>query len=135
MIWSPGEYLRHARYLPISKANKINLSRLLANVSKEDKSHPIHNTGNAISELGSTLDDTILQDARDAVQGGGGGGDKRPIVLNYDSKTPIVLLAQVIRRIGSSFFFLFWGEPVYRRTLEQLNLRCSAPEQSLGSFL
>src|SRR3984893_1222240 len=119
------EYLRQREIPNHPKANKINLSRLLANVSKEDNSQPRHNTWERNDpNWGRRLDDTILQDARDALQ------DQLPIVLNYRVKnTNRAVGTKLSGEIG-----YLWGEHGLPENTIQLNLRGSAG-QSLGAFL
>ncbi len=119
------EYLRQREIPNHPKANKINLSRLLANVSKEDNSQPRHNTWERNDpNWGRRLDDTILQDARDALQ------DQLPIVLNYRVKnTNRAVGTKLSGEIG-----YLWGEQGLPENTIQLNLRGSAG-QSLGAFL
>jgi glutamate synthase domain-containing protein 3 len=118
------EYLRQREIPNHPKANKINLSRLLANVSK-DNSQPRHNTWERNDpNWGRRLDDTVLQDARDAVQ------DQLPIVLDYRVKNTN---RAVGTKLSGEIAYL-WGEQGLPENTIQLNLRGSAG-QSLGAFL
>ena len=75
------EYLRQRYIQDHWKANKVNLSRLLVNVAKDDDSQPRHNTWERNDpQPGRRLDDSILQDAREAVN------DQLPITLSYRVK-------------------------------------------------
>ena len=75
------EYLRQRFIQGHWKANKVNLSRLLVNVAKDDDSQPRHNTWERNDpQPGRRLDDSILQDAREAVN------DQLPITLSVPGK-------------------------------------------------
>jgi glutamate synthase domain-containing protein 2/glutamate synthase domain-containing protein 1/glutamate synthase domain-containing protein 3 len=119
------EYLRQ-RYLPDHpKARGINLRRLLVNVAKDDDSRPRYNTWERNDpHPGRRLDDSILQDAREAVN------DQLPITLSYRVKN-------VNRAVGTKLsgeIGYLWGEQgLPERTIE-LELKGSAG-QSLGAFL
>ena len=119
------EFLRQ-RYIENHwKANKVNLSRLLVNVAKDDDSQPRHNTWERNDpQPGRRLDDSILQDAREAVN------DQLPITLSYRVKnTNRAVGTKLSGEIG-----YLWGEQGLPEGTIELELRGSAG-QSLGAFL
>ncbi len=103
----------------------MNLSRLLVNVSKDDDSQPRYNTWERNDPpLGRRLDDSILQDAREAVN------DQLPITLSYRVKnTNRAVGTKLSGEIG-----YLWGEQGLPEGTIELDLRGSAG-QSLGAFL
>ena len=119
------EYLRQRQVPDHWKANKLNLSRLLVNVAKDDDSRPRHNTWERNDPPpGRRLDDSILQDAREAVN------DQLPITLSYRVKS-------VNRAVGTKLsgeIGYLWGEQGLPEGTIELELRGSAG-QSLGAFL
>jgi glutamate synthase domain-containing protein 2/glutamate synthase domain-containing protein 1/glutamate synthase domain-containing protein 3 len=118
------EYLRQ-RQTDHWKANKLNLSRLLVNVAKDDDSQPRYNTWERNDpQPGRRLDDSILQDAREAVN------DQLPITLSYRVKnTNRAVGTKLSGEIG-----YLWGEQGLPEGTIELELRGSAG-QSLGAFL
>ncbi|HZC59298.1 MAG TPA: glutamate synthase large subunit, partial [Chthoniobacterales bacterium] len=118
------EYLRQ-RQADHWKANKLNLSRLLVNVAKDDDSQPRYNTWERNDpQPGRRLDDSILQDAREAVN------DQLPITLSYRVKnTNRAVGTKLSGEIG-----YLWGEQGLPEGTIELELRGSAG-QSLGAFL
>jgi glutamate synthase (NADPH/NADH) large chain/glutamate synthase (ferredoxin) len=119
------EYLRQRQIPNHPKANKVNLSRLLVNVAKDDDPQPRHNTWERNDPpLGRRLDDSILQDAREAVN------DQLPITLSYRVKnTNRAVGTKLSGEIG-----YLWGEQGLPEGTIELDLRGSAG-QSLGAFL
>jgi len=119
------EYLRQRYIKDHWKANKVNLSRLLVNVAKDDDSQPRYNTWERNDpQLGRRLDDSILQDAREAVN------DQLPIALSYRVKnTNRAVGTKLSGEIG-----YLWGEQGLPEGTIELELRGSAG-QSLGAFL
>ncbi len=119
------EYLRQRYVQDHWKANKVNLSRLLVNVAKDDDSQPRHNTWERNDpQPGRRLDDSILQDAREAVN------DQLPITLSYRVKnTNRAVGTKLSGEIG-----YLWGEQGLPEGTIELELRGSAG-QSLGAFL
>jgi glutamate synthase domain-containing protein 2/glutamate synthase domain-containing protein 1/glutamate synthase domain-containing protein 3 len=119
------EYLRQRYVRDHWKANKVNLSPLLANVAKDDDSQPRHNTWERNDpQIGRRLDDSILQDAREAVN------DQLPITLSYRVKnTNRAVGTKLSGEIG-----YLWGEQGLPEGTIELELRGSAG-QSLGAFL
>ena len=119
------EYL-HQRHIPDHpKANKVNLSRLLMNVTKNDDSQPRHNTWERNDPpSGRRLDDAILQDAREAVN------DQFPIALSYRVKNTNRAIAT---KLSGEIAYL-WGEQGLPEGTIELNL-CGSAGQSLGAFL
>jgi glutamate synthase domain-containing protein 2/glutamate synthase domain-containing protein 1/glutamate synthase domain-containing protein 3 len=119
------EYLRQRHIQGHWKANKVNLSRLLVNVAKDDDSQPRHNTWERNDpQPGRRLDDSILQDAREAVN------DQLPITLPYRVKnTNRAVGTKLSGEIG-----YLWGEQGLPEGTIELELRGSAG-QSLGAFL
>jgi len=119
------EYLRQRRVPDHPKANKVNLSRMLANVAKDDDSQPRHNTWERNDPpMGRRLDDAILQDAREAVN------DQLPLALSYRVKNTN---RAVGTKLSGEIAYL-WGEQGLPDGTIELNLRGSAG-QSLGAFL
>jgi hypothetical protein len=119
------EYLRQRYIQDHWKANKVNLSRLLVSVAKDDDSQPRHNTWERNDpQPGRRLDDSILQDAREAVN------DQLPITLSYRVKnTNRAVGTKLSGEIG-----YLWGEQGLPEGTIELDLRGSAG-QSLGAFL
>src|SRR6201993_422197 len=75
------DLLRQREVKDHPKANKLNLTRLLANVAKDDDTIVRHNTWDRNDPpWGRRLDDVILQDAREAVN------DQLPVSLSYKIK-------------------------------------------------
>jgi glutamate synthase (NADPH/NADH) large chain/glutamate synthase (ferredoxin) len=101
------------------------LSRLLVNVAKDDDSQPRYNTWERNDpQPGRRLDDSILQDAREAVN------DQLPITLSYRVKnTNRAVGTKLSGEIG-----YLWGEQGLPEGTIELELRGSAG-QSLGAFL
>jgi glutamate synthase domain-containing protein 2/glutamate synthase domain-containing protein 1/glutamate synthase domain-containing protein 3 len=119
------EYLRQRVVPDHPKANKINLSRLLVNVAKDDDSQPRHNTWERNDPpMGRRLDDSILQDAREAVN------DQLRLALSYRIKNTN---RAVGTKLSGEIAYL-WGEQGLPDGTIELNLRGSAG-QSLGAFL
>jgi glutamate synthase domain-containing protein 2/glutamate synthase domain-containing protein 1/glutamate synthase domain-containing protein 3 len=119
------EYLRQRKVDGHPKANTVNLSRLLVNVAKDDESQPRHNTWERNDPpQGSRLDDTILQDARDAVN------DRIPLTLAYRVKSTN---RAVGTKLSGEIGYL-WGEKGLPDGTIELSLRGSAG-QSFGAFL
>jgi glutamate synthase domain-containing protein 2/glutamate synthase domain-containing protein 1/glutamate synthase domain-containing protein 3 len=119
------EYLRQRIVPDHPKANKLNLSRLLANVAKDDDSQPRHNTWERNDPpMGRRLDDSILQDAREAVN------DQLRLALSYRIKNTN---RAVGTKLSGEIAYL-WGEQGLPDGTIELNLRGSAG-QSLGAFL
>ena len=119
------EYLRQRQVPDHPKANKVNLSGLLANVAKDDDSQPRHNTWDRNDPpMGRRLDDAILQDAREAVN------DQLPLALSYRVKNTN---RAVGTKLSGEIAYL-WGEQGLPDGTIELNLRGSAG-QSLGAFL
>jgi glutamate synthase (NADPH/NADH) large chain/glutamate synthase (ferredoxin) len=119
------EYLRQRKVPDHPKANKVNLSRLLANVAKDDDSQPRHNTWERNDPpMGRRLDDAILQDAREAVN------DQLPLALSYRVKNTN---RAVGTKLSGEIAYL-WGEQGLPDGTVELKLRGSAG-QSLGAFL
>ncbi len=119
------EYLRQRQVPNHWKANKLNLNRLLVNVAKDDDSQPRYNTWERNDpQPGRRLDDSILQDAREAVN------DQLPITLSYRVKnTNRAVGTKLSGEIG-----YLWGEQGLPEGTIELELRGSAG-QSLGAFL
>jgi glutamate synthase (NADPH/NADH) large chain/glutamate synthase (ferredoxin) len=119
------EYLRQRQVQDHWKANKLNLSRLLVNVAKDDDSRPRYNTWERNDpQPGGRLDDSILQDAREAVN------DQLPITLSYRVKN---INRAVGTKLSGEIGYL-WGEQGLPEGTIELELRGSAG-QSLGAFL
>jgi len=119
------EFLRQRRIPDHPKANKVNLKRLLVNVAKDDDSQPRHNTWERNDPpMGRRLDDSILQDAREAVN------DQLPLALSYRVKNTN---RAVGTKLSGEIAYL-WGEQGLPDGTIELNLRGSAG-QSLGAFL
>jgi glutamate synthase (NADPH/NADH) large chain/glutamate synthase (ferredoxin) len=119
------EYLRQRPVPGHPKANTVNLSRLLVNVCRDDDSQARYNTWDRNDPPGGRrLDDSILQDARDAVN------DQFPISLTYRvQNTNRAVGTKLSGEIG-----YLWGEQGLPEGTIELNLRGSAG-QSLGAFL
>ena len=107
------------------KANTLDLSRLLVNVAKDDPSAVRHATRHRNDgPEDSTLDETVLQDAKDAIT------DGVPISLSYEvHNTNRSVGTQVSGEIGYQ-----WGEEGIAEGTVELKLKGSAG-QSLGAFL
>ncbi len=120
--------VEHLRQRPIEghpKANRLNLSRLIVNVARDDDSQPRHNTWDRNDPPGGQrLDDSILQDAREAVN------DQLPIALAYRVKNTNRAVAT---KLSGEIAYL-WGEQGLPPATIELALRGSAG-QSLGAFL
>ena len=119
------ECLRQREIPGHPKANTLDLSRLLLNVAADDPTAVRHATrlrNDAIED--QTLDETVLQDARDAIT------DCRPISLSYE-------VANTNRSVGTQvsgeIAYQWGGDGIADGTVE-LNLSGSAG-QSLGAFL
>jgi len=107
------------------KANTLNLSRLLVNVSRDDDVQPRYNTWDRNDPPGGRrLDDSILQDARDAVN------DQLPVSLSYRVKNTN---RAVGTKLSGEIAYLR-GEQGLREGTIDLKLQGSAG-QSLGAFL
>jgi glutamate synthase domain-containing protein 2/glutamate synthase domain-containing protein 1 len=119
------EWLRQREVKDHPKANKLNLTRLLANVAKDDDTIARHNTWDRNDPpWGRRLDDVILQDAREAVQ------DQVPVSLSYKIKN-------TNRTVGgklSGEIAYLWGEQGIPEGTIELKLSGSAG-QSFGAFL
>ncbi|MBV9674292.1 MAG: glutamate synthase large subunit, partial [Verrucomicrobia bacterium] len=119
------EYLRQKHIQDHPKANKLNLGSLLVNVAKDDDSQARHNTWERNDPpLGRRIDDSILQDAREAVNG------QLPIALSYRVKNTNRAIAT---KLSGEIAYL-WGEQGLPEGTIDLNLQGSAG-QSLGAFL
>jgi len=119
------ELLRQREIKDHPKANKLNLTRLLANVAKDDDTIVRHNTWDRNDPpWGRRLDDVILQDAREAVN------DQVPVALSYRIKN-------TNRTVGgklSGEIAYLWGEQGLPEGTIELKLSGSAG-QSFGAFL
>ncbi|MGA7129972.1 MAG: glutamate synthase-related protein, partial [Chthoniobacterales bacterium] len=119
------EWLRQREIKDHPKANKLNLTRLLANVAKDDETLARHNTWDRNDPpWGRRLDDVILQDAREAVN------DQLPVSLSYRIKN-------TNRTVGgklSGEIAYLWGEQGLPEGTIELKLSGSAG-QSFGAFL
>jgi glutamate synthase domain-containing protein 3 len=119
------EWLRQRPVPGHPKANKLNLSRLLVNVSRDNDSQPRYNTWDRNDPPGGRrLDDSILQDAREAVN------DQLPLSLSYRVKNTN---RAVGTKLSGEIAYL-WGEHGLGEGTIELNLQGSAG-QSLGAFL
>jgi len=119
------ELLRQRRVEGHPKANKLNLTRLLANVAKDDDASPRHNTWDRNDPpWGRRLDDAILQDAREAVN------DQVPVSLSYRIKNTN---RTVGAKLSGEIAYL-WGEQGLPEGTIELKLSGSAG-QSFGAFL
>src|SRR5260221_8321453 len=119
------ELLRQRRVEGHPKANKLNLTRLLANVAKDDDASPRHNAWNVNApRWGRRLDDVILQDAREAVN------DQVPVSLSYRIKNTN---RTVGAKLSGEIAYL-WGEQGLPEGTIELKLSGSAG-QSFGAFL
>jgi glutamate synthase (NADPH/NADH) large chain/glutamate synthase (ferredoxin) len=119
------ECLRQREVPGHPKANRINLSRLLVNVARDGDSQPRYNTWDRNDPPpGRRLDDSILQDAREAVN------DQLPIALTYRVKNTHRAIAT---KLSGEIAYL-WGEQGLPPGTIELTLRGSAG-QSLGAFL
>ncbi|MBW0001399.1 MAG: glutamate synthase large subunit, partial [Verrucomicrobia bacterium] len=119
------EWLRQRTVPGHPKANKLNLGRLLVNVSRGDDSQPRYNTWDRNDPPGGRrLDDSILQDAREAVN------DQLPLSLSYRVKNTN---RAVGTKLSGEIAYL-WGEQGLGEGTIELNLQGSAG-QSLGAFL
>ena len=119
------ECLRQREVPGHPKANTLDLSRLLVNVAKDDPTAVRHatRTRNDGPE-DQTLDEMVLQDAKDAIN------DGRPISLDYEvENTNRSIGTQVSGEIGYQ-----WGEEGIANGTVELKLEGSAG-QSLGAFL
>jgi glutamate synthase (NADPH/NADH) large chain/glutamate synthase (ferredoxin) len=119
------ECLRQREVPGHPKANTLDLSPLLVNVAKDDPSAIRHATRHRNDgPEDSTLDETVLQDAKDAIT------DGRPISLSYDvHNTNRSVGTQVSGEIGYQ-----WGEEGIAEGTVELKIKGSAG-QSLGAFL
>ncbi len=119
------ECLRQREIPDHPKANTLDLSPLLVNVAKDDPSAIRHATRQRNDgPEDSTLDETVLQDAKDAIT------DGKPISLSYDvHNTNRSVGTQVSGEIGYQ-----WGEEGIAEGTVELQLKGSAG-QSLGAFL
>src|SRR5215469_7103181 len=119
------ECLRQRQLPGHPKANRVNLSRLLVNVARDGDSQPRYCTWDRNDPPpGRRLDDSILQDAREAVN------DQLPIALTYRVKNTHRAIAT---KLSGEIAYL-WGEQGLPPGTIELNLRGSAG-QSLGAFL
>jgi glutamate synthase domain-containing protein 2/glutamate synthase domain-containing protein 1/glutamate synthase domain-containing protein 3 len=119
------EYLRQRAIEGHPKANLVNLSRLIVNVARDDDTQPRYNTWDRNDPPGGRrLDDSILQDAREAVN------DQLPIALSYRVKNTNRAIAA---KLSGEIAYL-WGEQGLPPGTIELNLLGSAG-QSLGAFL
>ncbi|MGC1479432.1 MAG: glutamate synthase large subunit [Chthoniobacterales bacterium] len=119
------ECLRQRHIEDHPKANTVNLARLLTDVSGGDASAPRHATRDRNDGTEDrTLDDIVLQDARDAIN------DQQPVKLDYKVKnTNRSVGTQLSGEIG----YQYGAEGLPEGTIE-LNLTGSAG-QSFGAFL
>jgi glutamate synthase domain-containing protein 2/glutamate synthase domain-containing protein 1/glutamate synthase domain-containing protein 3 len=119
------ECLRQRQIPDHPKANTLDLSRLLVNVAKNDPSAVRHATRSRNDgPEDQTLDETVLQDAKDAIT------DGKPISLSYEvENTSRSVGTQVSGEIGYE-----WGEEGIAEGTVELKLKGSAG-QSLGAFL
>jgi len=119
------ECLRQKEIPNHPKANTLDLSRLLVNVAADDPSAVRHATRSRNDgPEDSTLDETVLQDAKDAIT------DGRPISLSYEvENTSRSVGTQVSGEIGYQ-----WGEEGIASGTVELKLTGSAG-QSFGAFL
>jgi glutamate synthase (NADPH/NADH) large chain/glutamate synthase (ferredoxin) len=119
------ELLRQREVKDHPKANKLNLTRLLANVAKDDDTIVRHNTWDRNDPpWGRRLDDVILQDAREAVN------DQLPVSLSYKIKNTN---RTVGAKLSGEIAYL-WGEQGIPEGTIELKLSGSAG-QSFGAFL
>jgi glutamate synthase (ferredoxin) len=119
------ELLRQREVKDHPKANKLNLTRLLANVAKDDDTIVRHNTWDRNDPpWGRRLDDVILQDAREAVN------DQVPVSLSYRIKNTN---RTVGGKVSGEIAYL-WGEQGLPDGTIELKLSGSAG-QSFGAFL
>jgi glutamate synthase (NADPH/NADH) large chain/glutamate synthase (ferredoxin) len=119
------ELLRQREIKGHPKANKLNLTRLLANVAKDDDTIVRHNTWDRNDPpWGRRLDDVILQDAREAVN------DQVPVSLSYRIKNTN---RTVGAKLSGEIAYL-WGEQGLPEGTIELKLSGSAG-QSFGAFL
>jgi glutamate synthase domain-containing protein 2/glutamate synthase domain-containing protein 1/glutamate synthase domain-containing protein 3 len=119
------EWLRQREVKDHPKANKLNLTRLLANVAKDDDTIVRHNTWDRNDPpWGRRLDDVILQDAREAVN------DQLPVSLSYKIKNTN---RTVGAKLSGEIAYL-WGEQGLPEGTIELKLSGSAG-QSFGAFL
>jgi len=119
------ECLRQRKIPNHPKANTLNLGRLLVDVAKEDPTAARHATRfrNDAPE-DRTLDDIIMQDAKDAIN------EAKPIVLSYPiHNTNRAIGTQISGEIGYQY-----GEEGLPEGTIELKLTGSAG-QSLGAFL
>ena len=119
------ECLRQREVPDHPKANTLDLSRLLVNVAKDDPTAVRHATRTRNDGFeDQTLDETVLQDAKDAIT------DGKPISLSYEvENTNRSIGTQVSGEIGYE-----WGEEGIANGTVELKLDGSAG-QSLGAFL
>jgi glutamate synthase domain-containing protein 2/glutamate synthase domain-containing protein 1/glutamate synthase domain-containing protein 3 len=119
------EMLRQRRIPDHPKANTLDLSRLLANVAKGDESAPRYHTRERNDALNDRpLDDSILQDAQDAIT------KSMPVTLSYRVRnTNRAIGTKVSGEIGYQR-----GETGLPPRTLTLNLEGTAG-QSLGAFL
>jgi len=120
------EFLRQRIVPDHPKANTLDLGRLLADIGKNDDSIQRYSTidRNDGTENFRPLDDSILQDAKDAIN------EQVPIVLDYKVKnTNRAIGTKLSGEIGYQY-----GEEGLPEGTITLNLRGSAG-QSLGAFL
>jgi len=119
------EFLRQRIVADHPKANTLNLSRLLVDVAAADPTQPRYCTrsrNNAMHE--APLDDSVLQDAKDAIT------DQQPISLKYKvHNTNRSVGTKVSGEIGYQ-----WGEEGLPEGTLELLLEGSAG-QSFGAFL
>ncbi|HEY0789591.1 MAG TPA: glutamate synthase large subunit [Chthoniobacterales bacterium] len=119
------EFLRQRHVPDHPKANLVNLSRLLVKVSRDEDSQPRYNTWDRNDPpWGRRLDDSFLQDAREAVN------DQLPISLSYRVKNTN---RAVGTKLSGEIAYLRGEQGLPDNTIE-LNLTGSAG-QSLGAFL
>ncbi len=120
------EFLRQRVIPDHPKANTLDLGLLLANVSGSDETAPRYSTmeRNDGVENFRPLDDSILQDAKDAIN------EQQPVVLEYKVKnTNRSIGTKLSGEIGYQY-----GEEGLPEGTITLNLRGSAG-QSFGAFL
>jgi glutamate synthase domain-containing protein 2/glutamate synthase domain-containing protein 1/glutamate synthase domain-containing protein 3 len=119
------DLLRQRRAEGHPKANTLDLSRVLADVSKNDPTAPrIHTRERNDGPTDAPLDDSILQDANEAINLG------QPISLSYKVKNTN---RSVGTKVSGEIAYQH-GEAGLPEGMLEVNLRGSAG-QSLGAFL
>ncbi len=119
------DLLRQKKAVPHPKANTLDLSRILADVSKHDPSATrFHTRERNDGFVDRTLDDIILQDANEAINHG------HPVSLSYKVRNTN---RSVGSRVSGEIAY-HHGEKGLAEGLLEINLLGSAG-QSLGAFL